>query len=121
MKKVINNEIPSNRMRQTVAAKPVRSQIVVENSDSTPKSDFGNQALNDFAKRVDAAVKSRATTISLTVNEANAIFANLASVLVSNQTLQDQVFELQKQIIENKNKIADTFIISADGGSFKKE
>lgn len=103
----------------TTAPKSVSRPVIANNLDVTKLTGVqaGNSALNDFANRVSEASKARATSLTLTINEANAIFANIAQLVLSNTDLQGQVFALQNKLLEEKTDPKIT--ISADGGGFK--
>lgn len=121
MKKIPNNNVDGNLLRSKTTADPSRNRPVIANGlDVTRLTgvESGNAALSNFADRVTAASNSKANTITLTLNEANAIFANIAQLVLNNQNLQDQVFSLQNKLLEEKS--SQTITIKADGGGFKK-
>ncbi len=110
----------NKRVRANVSAAPsVSRPVIANNLDITKLTGVqaGNSALNDFANRVTDASKAKATSLTLTINEANAIFANIAQLVLNNSDLQGQVFVLQNKLLEEKTDPKIT--ISADGGGFK--
>ena len=121
MKKI--NDIPLNSSSirgKSTPDKPVARQVLANGQDITKITgvDAGNQPLHDFVNRVNEATKSKSNSLTLTVNEANQILINITGLVLSNKDLQDQIFALQNQLIEERNSRQNTIVISADGGKF---
>lgn len=123
-KKKFDGQQVDNSTLRTLPVKPkkvTRKPITADGIDVTKISgvESGNQSLSDFVSRLSAATSQKSKNFQMTIAEANALMANVSSIIVQNKELQDQIFELQNQLIEQKSKSMEKIVLDFDGGSFK--
>lgn len=75
-----------------------------------------SRALELLSDKIIEMNKSRRQTLTLSIDELNAVFASISSLVVSNINLQEQVANLQKKNVSDKN--SETIIVKLDAGRF---
>jgi hypothetical protein len=77
------------------------------------------EAINTFLKRIQESIKSRSKEVRITIQEANEISIAMSLILAKNNSLLEQVVQLQDSIIRTHNMNVNSLDVGMDGGGFK--
>ncbi len=83
-----------------------------------------NVVLNQFISRVQGAVKARSKSVSLTLDEAQAIVAEITKLTTRDSSILDQVTNIinsSQTVKVSKNDIESSDVLFLNGGKFSDE
>ena len=102
---------------QTNKTQQSHSGNITYSSGKSPQS----QTLYEFNNRIQAAIRQKSKSFTMTIEEANLLFLEINKLIIAQKDMQDNVFALKSQIIEERQKQMEEIVVAFDGGSLKRD